>query len=113
MNYQTDTAVQMKNGDGHLTNNSQDRRPTIKTKRRFLSVKEISKEYRMSMRVIYNLIKTDSTFPYINMGVKKKLMIDLEAFDLWLVKRTLNEQKNQFKIPDLMELTKGRKDANI
>lgn len=110
MNQPTDTAVQMKIGDGHLTNNLQDRRPT---KKRFLSVKEISKEYSMSLRVIYNLIKTDPTFPYINMGLKKKLMIDLEAFDLWLVKRTLNEQKSQFKIPDLMELTKGRKNANI
>jgi len=113
MNQPTDTAVQMKNGDGHLTNNTQDCRPTLDTKKRFLSVKEISEEYSMSLRVIYNLIKTDPTFPYINMGVKKKLMIDLESFDLWLIKRTLNEQKNQFKIPDLMELTKGRNNAII
>ena len=82
MNQPTDTAVQMKNGDGHLTNNTQDCRPTLDTKKRFLSVKEISEEYSMSLRVIYNLIKTDPTFPYINIKVKKKLIIDLKSFDL-------------------------------
>lgn len=110
MTTQTDTAVQATNqNDGHLTATLKNRRPHSEDNlKKYLSVKEIASMYRMSMRVIYNLIKTDPNFPYVNMGVKKKLMIDHEAFETWLMRRTYQEQKNQFRIPDLMELTNKR-----
>jgi hypothetical protein len=114
MTTQTDTAVQeIKQDDGHLTATLKNRRPHSednlkKHLGKYVSVKEIASKYCMGIRVLYNLIKTDPNFPYVNMGVKKKLMIDHEAFETWLMRRTYQEQKNQFRIPDLMELTNKR-----
>lgn len=110
MTIESNTAVQAKNqNDGHLTATLKNRRPHSEINiNKYLSVKEISKMYSMSLRVIYNLIKADPIFAYVNMGVKKKLMIDHEAFETWLMRRTYQEQKKQFRIPDLMELTNKR-----
>lgn len=108
-NANTDTAVHL---DGHLTEQNGPRRPHgqgEKTRKRYLSVKELSKEYQMSLRVIYSLIKRDATFPFVNMGLKKKYMVDREAFETWLFKRTYKEQGEYLKIPDINELTGNRR----
>jgi predicted DNA-binding transcriptional regulator AlpA len=106
----SNTAAHMINqDDGHLTATLKNRRPHSENNlKKYLSIKEIASMYSMSIRVLYNIIKTDPSFPYVNMGVKKKLMIDHEAFETWLMRRTYQEQKNQFRIPDLMELTNKR-----
>ena len=85
MTAQPDTAVQKINQeDGPLTTTFKNRRPHSENNlKKYLSVKEIAFMYSMSIRVLYNLIKTDPNFPYVNMGVKKKLMIDHEAFETW------------------------------
>lgn len=102
---ENNTAV---HGDGHLTERSSVRRPHGQgeiVKNRYLSVKELSKEYQMSLRVIYSLIKREADFPFVNMGLKKKYMVDREAFETWLFKRTYQEQKDYLRIPDINELT--------
>jgi len=109
MNYQNNTAVQ---NDGHLTKQNSTRRPHGQeelARKRYLSVNELSKEYQMSLRVIYSLIKRDSSFPFVNMGLKKKYMVDREAFETWLFKRTYKEQGEYLKIPDINELTGNRR----
>ncbi|MFA5583656.1 MAG: hypothetical protein WDA09_05530 [Bacteriovoracaceae bacterium] len=106
---QNNTAVQ---NDGHLTEQNSPRRPHGQgeiVRKRYLSAKELSEEYQMSLRVIYSLIKREVDFPFVNMGLKKKYMIDREAFETWLFKRTYQEQKNYLRIPDIHELTNNRR----
>ncbi|MDC1174195.1 helix-turn-helix domain-containing protein [Bacteriovoracaceae bacterium] len=98
--------------NGHLTEQDGPRRPHGHgeiTRKRYLSVKELSKEYQMSLRVIYSLIKREADFPFVNMGLKKKYMVDREAFETWLFKRTYKEQGEYLKIPDINELTGYRR----
>ena len=69
-----------------------------------LTVKELSSRYGLSRASIYEFIKHDPTFPYQNVGMKKKYVVNAEAFNVWLEERTKAEKKAHFRIPDAKEL---------
>lgn len=72
--------------------------------KRFHSIKEVSQMYGISQWLIYHHIKTDPTFPYVNVGIKKKLLIDLKSFDEWLMSRTKRQVLQGFNLPSAEEL---------
>lgn len=74
-----------------------------------LSVRKVATMYGLSKTSLYELIKSDPSFPYKNVGVKKRLMIEGEKFELWLSKRTELERNERFNIPSMDELLKRRK----
>lgn len=59
--------------------------------KRFCSVREIGEIYGISQWVIYHHIKTDPGFPHINVGNKKRFLIDLEKFEHWITRRSQNQ----------------------
>ena len=58
--------------------------------KRLKSVKQISSEYGISESILYSQIKTDPTFPVVNIGKKKKYLIDSISYIRWLKSRTLS-----------------------
>lgn len=61
-----------------------------------VSIKTLSQQYGVSKSSLYELIKTDPTFPCENVGLKKKFMIDAAKFEAWLEARSENRQKKFF-----------------
>ena len=49
-------------------------------------------------------IKTDPTFPYVNVGIKKRLFIEPKLFEQWLRDRSQKNQNNQHDLPSANEL---------
>lgn len=41
-------------------------------------------KYNLSRYMIYNTIKTDESFPVVDLGPKKNYRIDLNGFEMWL-----------------------------
>ena len=100
--------------DGHLTTNQNLCRPQISElfnldeSRELLTVKDVATIYKICQRTIYDLIKTDPSFPYINVGLKKKYMIDREKLEAWIEKRTRKERQSHFKLADSKDLIGGK-----
>jgi predicted DNA-binding transcriptional regulator AlpA len=86
----TDTA------DQALTKDSQNYRPA---ERDYLTVKEVADMLRVSDWTIYNIIKTDRSFPYLNIDLKKKLVIENAKLSDWLSKRTKRLLQIESNIP--------------
>ena len=63
-----------------------------------ISVQALAAQYGISKSSVYELIKSDPTVPYVNVGVKKKLMIDRARFQLWLDHRTNTEKDERFSL---------------
>ncbi len=63
--------------------------------------------YGISQWLIYHHIKTDPTFPYVNVGIKKKLLIELKSFDEWLLARSKRQILENFNLPTAEELLEG------
>lgn len=55
----------------------------------YLTVNEISKKYRTSKSTIYQLIKTDPSFPVVNAGFCKKYLVEETRYLSWLKGRQL------------------------
>lgn len=72
--------------------------------KRFYSIKEVSNMFGISQWLIYAHIKSDPTFPYVNVGLKKKLLIDITKFDEWILKRSKTEVEQNFNLPTAQEL---------
>lgn len=72
-----------------------------------VEVKALAKHFRVNIGVIYNLIKTEPDFPYINVGLKKKFMIDVVKFEAWLNERTQQQKHDHFSIPSTVDLMKA------
>lgn len=72
--------------------------------KRFYSIKEVSSMYGISQWLIYAHIKSDPTFPYVNVGLKKKLLIDITRFENWILKRSKVEIEKGFNLPSAQEL---------
>jgi len=53
------------------------------------------------------LIKSEPNFPYINVGLKKKYMIDLAKFYTWLNERTEQQKHDRLGIPTTVDLMKA------
>jgi len=60
--------------------------------KRFYSIKEVSRMYGISQWLIYHHIKNDPTFPVVNVGIKKRFLIDPGLLDAWIEVKT-----NKFK----------------
>lgn len=71
---------------------------------RYVSVKELSKMYGVSTWSIYELIKHEPSFPYRNIGLKRKFVIDPDAFEAWMEKRTKREKALAQRLPTADEL---------
>ena len=54
----------------------------------FLTIKEVAQMIRVSQWSIYHMIKNNKEFPYLNVGVKKKFVIDREKLAIWMKSRT-------------------------
>lgn len=89
---------------GHLTSESGECRPHLEQE--LITVKEAARLYKICARSIYELIKSDPEFPYVNVGLKKKYMVDRMKFEEWLISRTRKEQNSNFKLQRPEELVK-------
>jgi hypothetical protein len=76
---------------------------------RFVSIKELGVLYGVKMSAVYSFIKTEPDFPYINVGVKKKFLIDVVKFEMWLTERTKKQKRDHFAIPCAVDLMKAFK----
>ena len=72
--------------------------------RSLLTVKELASRYGLSLSGIYEFIKHDPTFPYKNVGLKKKYMVDAVEFEKWINDRTQHEKKRSFNLPSATDL---------
>ncbi len=61
--------------------------------KRLKTINEISHEFGVSKTILYSQIKTDPTFPVVNIGRKKKYMIDTTSYLAWLAKQTIRPVK--------------------
>ncbi len=61
--------------------------------KRLKTINEISHEFGVSKTILYSQIKTDPTFPVVNIGLKKKYMIDTTSYLAWLKKQTIRPVK--------------------
>lgn len=60
--------------------------------------------YGISQWLLYHHIKNDPTFPYVNVGVKKRLLINPEKLEAWLTNRTMAQTYEGHNLPTLKEL---------
>lgn len=72
--------------------------------RRYMTPRELSWSYDLTLATIYYWIKTEPTFPYENVGMKKKYRIDVENFEVWLQRRSEVEKHQRFGIPSTTDL---------
>lgn len=72
--------------------------------KRFYTIKEVSSMFGISQWLIYHHIKSDPTFPYVNVGFKKKLLIELKPLEEWIYKRSRKEVEQNFSLPTAQEL---------
>lgn len=70
-------------------------------------VKEIKEAYHFSYHTLYGLIKSDPTFPCLNIGPKKNYRIQRDLFVQWLKERCKDRQSGSFQIPTAEELLKS------
>jgi predicted DNA-binding transcriptional regulator AlpA len=73
---------------------------------RFVTIKELSRLYGLKMGSIYAFIKTEPNFPYVNVGIKKRFLIDVIEFESWLMERTKKQKREHFAIPSAVDLIK-------
>ena len=66
---------------------------------KLLPVAELCREHKISKYTIYTLIKTDPTFPAINIGPKKNYRIQMDLFRSWLEQRLKERHYFDFKVP--------------
>ena len=81
--------------------------------KKYLTVKELAAHHGLNVGAIYSLIKAEPDFPYINTGVKKKFMVDLSQFEIWLDKRTQKQKCEHFKVPSSLDLVSIFKSTRI
>lgn len=74
-----------------------------------VSVKDLASRYGVSKSTLYELIRTDPSFPYKNVGLKKRLIIDAAEFESWLNSRTQRQKEKAFSLPTANELLNKRK----
>jgi predicted DNA-binding transcriptional regulator AlpA len=55
---------------------------------KFLTIKEVATLMRVSEWTVYSIIKTDRSFPFLNIGAKKKFVVDQTRLAEWMNDRT-------------------------
>jgi hypothetical protein len=72
----------------------------------YLKVLEIAKLFGISPSCIYESIRIDPTFPYINLGPRKNYRINPDHFEKWLHKQSRYKSPLKLSIPTALELLK-------
>jgi hypothetical protein len=72
--------------------------------KKFYSIKEVTSMYGISSWLIYHHIKTDPTFPVVNVGIKKRFLIDPLRFEAWLEIKTKRFQQAEHNLISSDEL---------
>jgi predicted DNA-binding transcriptional regulator AlpA len=75
--------------------------------KKLYSIKEVATMYGISQWLIYHHIKLDPTFPSVNVGVKKKFLIEIAQLDAWIHKRSKKQVEKNFNLPTVEELLGG------
>lgn len=71
---------------------------------KLLSVDEVSKAYKLSRYTIYTLIKSDPTFPCLNIGPKKNYRIPSDLLKTWFEQRLKERHYYGFNMPSAEQL---------
>lgn len=71
---------------------------------RFVTVKELARIYGIKIGAIYAFIEAEPDFPYVNVGVKKKFLVDIARFEVWIAERTEKQKHERFAIPSAFDL---------
>jgi predicted DNA-binding transcriptional regulator AlpA len=71
-----------------------------------VGIAKLARYFGISKSGIYDLIKSDPSFPFKNVGVKKKYVINVDEYERWLANRTTKEKETTFKIPTGVDLLK-------
>ena len=75
-----------------------------KSSKKLYSIKEVAKMYGINQWLLYHHIKSDPTFPFVNVGVKKRFLINIERFDSWLENRSKKHVLESHNLPSSNEL---------
>ena len=75
----------------------------------YIGVRELAIRWGVSKSTLYELIRADPTFPYKNVGLRKRLVIDADEFEEWLSARTQRQKEEAFNLPTANELLRRRK----
>lgn len=65
---------------------------------KLLTIKELAAIYGLSQSTIYALISTEPSFPFFNVGRKKKYVVSKELFEKWLAHRTAREKEHNIGV---------------
>jgi len=58
----------------------------------YLTIKEVSKKYKISISSLYKLSKLDPSFPAVNIGLKKKIVVNKSNFIQWINHKNFKEE---------------------
>lgn len=75
--------------------------------KKFLTIKEVSNMYGISLWLLYEHRKTDPKFPIVNIGIKKKFVIEPVQFESWLNSKNKKFVQTEHNLPsanDLLEV---------
>ena len=75
----------------------------------YVSVKELAARYGVSTSTLYELIRTDPTFPCRNVGAKKRFVIDEAEYEVWLTERDRKQKDKTFNLQTADKLLRGIK----
>jgi len=73
-------------------------------KKKFYSIKEVSTMFGISSWLIYHHIKTDPTFPVVNVGIKKRFLIEPTQFEAWVEEKTKKFKQAEHRLISSAEL---------
>lgn len=69
-----------------------------------LPISQIVQQCNLSKYAIYELIRSDPTFPAINIGPKKNYRIQPTLLEEWFKQKSRDERNFRFNIPSTSEL---------
>jgi len=73
-------------------------------RKKFISIKEVVEMYGISYWLIYHHIKTDPTFPVLNVDLKKKYLIDPVRLEDWFEHKTARFKQSEHNLISSAEL---------
>ncbi len=71
---------------------------------KLMSAAAVSTAYNLSKYTIYGLIKSDPTFPCLNIGPKKNYRIPLDLLNAWIQQRFREKQYQEMSLPSASQL---------
>jgi hypothetical protein len=86
--------------------------PVRDASHRWVTVRQLANYYNLNVSAIYAFIRTMPDFPYINVGLKRKYMVDRIQFEAWLTERTEKQKQVHFNIPTAMDLLASFRSSN-